>query len=204
MPKKHTYMRGGNSDVETLNSIHDRAKKIHSEIKTSFPEAVRHSITSSAVSEFNNGINNLAQHADELHTNVVKIGSPKATEHSTNMVNHARESISHTNQGNYQDAVNSATDVTKHMNKAITHASDHTIGNKTLSEANIGDYLRAMRDKGPKLFMGGRPTRKNKLSKDSNYRHRKHKLISSSHKYSKYFNRLPKSSSKKRKKTKKK
>lgn len=203
MPRQNKYMRGGDGNLETLNNIHGRAKQIHSDIKTSLPEASRHSITSSAVNDFNNGINNLAQHADELHQNVIKVGSPKATEHSTNMVNHARDSIAHTNQGNYQDAVNSATDVTKHMSEAIKHATDDAVGQIQLSEANIGDHLRSLRKKGSSLFMGGGSTRKKK-SKDSNYGRRKHKIISSSYKYSNYYNRLPKSSRKKRKKTKKK
>lgn len=203
MPRTR-YMRGGEGEnhevIQNLNNIKDMATQTHSQIKQSLPEASRHDQTVSALEEFNSGINNLAQHAEEVHNQVVNLGSPEATEHSTYMVNNAKQSVSHAEQGNYTEALNSADRTKEYMSKAIGHASYHNIGQKQVSDATFRDHVTALTKKMPMPFSGGGYTRNNK---QSSYRQRKHNRISSAHKYSNYFNRLHKPSIKKRKKRKK-
>lgn len=201
-------MRGGNP---AFLEFKKKAEEAHAQIKEAVPEADKHAKTAAAVNEVVNGTNNMMNTVQRLHEDISQsTTSNEAKDHSRQMMNAAQQAQQHVTSGNFMNALKSATEAKNSMNNAVDSVQAHAIGQKPLSEAKVGDHFSALKEKvtnsvnSVSLFSGGANTRKVKKSKDPNYRQRKHQVLSSTYKYSNYFNRLKKpKKSKKRRKSKK-
>lgn len=214
------YMRGGEiQSFDPIRKLQERAEDAHAQIKASASQASQHVKTMPSVDDFNNGINNFAQHATNMNNSMANLGPDIANatrENRDNMMNSVKEGIAHTNQGNYVDAVKSVDQAKSHMTNSINDAASHITNKKPLSSADLGDHASAITDKMQKsvsqlqgqaknLFSrfsnptntGGGYTRKRK-QKDTNYNKRRYEISSSHRKYSKYHNRLLKHKTKRR------
>jgi len=225
---KKIRMHGGAPDV--FNDIKQRAYDAHAELKKNASDAVQHIKTKAASEEFYNNVNALQKHANNMSDSITNLGSDAANAANTareNMMNSANKSIEHLNAGQILDATKAADETTKHMNKAIDDVSSQIAGQQTVAAAGIGDHAAAMtnklKDTGNKyrsrvtnLFSrnisapapesapaaGGGKRRKTKKAAYPDYIQRRHAIISSNHKYSKYHNRLLKHKTKRNKKSK--
>lgn len=211
-------MRGGeNPSLDPIQQIQQRADEAHSQIKASASQAIQHVKTMPSVGDFNNGINNLAQHATNMNNSMVNLGSDVANatyENRDKMMKSVNEGVAHVNQGNYADAVKSVDETKTHMTNTINDATKHMTSQIPLSSAGLGDHASAITQKMQdgvshyqgqmnNLFSRFRPptgggyTRKRK-TKTPAYNKRRYQISSSHTKYSKYHNRLLKHKTKRR------
>lgn len=225
-------MHGGAPDI--LNDIKQRAYDAHAQVKQNAQEAAQHIKTKVASDEFYNNINELQNHANDMNNSITNLGSDAVNATNTareNMMNSANKSLEHLNAGQISDAAKAADETKKHMNKAIDDVSSQIAGQQTVAAAGIGDHAAAMtnklqdtannyRSRVTNLFSrnksapapapeavptaGGGKRRKTKKSAYPDYRQRRHAIISSNHKYSKYHNRLLKHKTLRKKKSKRK
>lgn len=196
-------MRGGNPSLEPIQQLQQRAHDAHTQIKTSAPQAIENVKTMPSVGDFNNGINNFAQHTADINNAMLNLGPDVANstyEDRDNMMKSVNDAVAFANQGNYSDSVKSVDKTKTHMANAIKNASTHMTGLKQISEAGFGDHAVAMTDKMQgqvNTFFsrfrgnttGGGYTRKRK-SKDPNYNKRRYEITLTHRKYNKYKNRL--------------